>query len=153
MDLFLFEYVKKFKSNAISQIKRIISAQDSFRRRFHFIFDSRIITNSFLHALRTGNWAAARRKGLNEFGVAQDLKRDTNYLATLSHLRKVCAPFFHKSRSVSNRNLHNTHFGMYCPSETPEGMQIGIIKHLAFLVIITHSISDQEYDVLLKCIK
>jgi DNA-directed RNA polymerase II subunit RPB2 len=73
-------------------------------------------------------------------GVAQVLKRETSYFATLSHLRRVVAPILSSSKSAKPRLLHNTHFGMICPSETPEGQKIGIVKNFAMLVKVSEEL-------------
>ena len=49
-------------------------------------------------------------------GVSQSLKRDTSLFATLSHLRRVVAPILSRSKTTKPRLLHNTHFGVICPS-------------------------------------
>ena len=69
--------------------------------------------------------------------MAQVLKRDTSFFATLSHLRRVVAPIQSSSKSAKPRLLHNTHFGMICPSETPEGQKIGIVKNFALMAKVT----------------
>jgi DNA-directed RNA polymerase II subunit RPB2 len=65
------------------------------------------------------------------------LKRDSSYFATLSHLRRVVAPNQGSSKSAKPRLLHNTHFGIICPSETPEGQKIGVVKNFALLSKVT----------------
>ena len=55
------------------------------------------------------------------FGVTQLLDR-TNYLSTLSHLRRVQSPLSRSQPNFEARDLHATHFGRICPSETPEGV-------------------------------
>lgn len=42
---------------------------------------------------------------------------------------------------------------MYCPAETPEGVKIGMIKHFAFLTVISNNITDEEYEMLLRTVK
>jgi DNA-directed RNA polymerase II subunit RPB2 len=44
------------------------------------------------------------------------------------------------------RQLHNTHFGLICPAETPEGQKIGIVKNLALMakVSLGYSSEDQQ---------
>lgn len=34
--------------------------------------------------------------------------------------------------------LHNTHWGMLCPSETPEGQSTGLVKNLSLMTIISN---------------
>jgi DNA-directed RNA polymerase beta subunit len=65
-------------------------------------------------------------------------------------LRKISTPYFKKSRDVSGRLLHNSHFGMYCPADTPEGAKIGVVKHLAMLAIISRKTTSEECEELLR---
>lgn len=88
-------------------------------------------------ALATGNWGKSLTGEVIRSGVAQVLKRDTSFFATLSHLRRVVAPIQSSSKSAKPRLLHNTHFGMICPSETPEGQKIGIVKNFALMAKVT----------------
>jgi DNA-directed RNA polymerase II subunit RPB2 len=60
----------------------------------------------------------------------------------LSHLRRVVAPIQSSSKSAKPRLLHNTHFGMICPSETPEGQKIGIVKNFALMAKVTIGLSE-----------
>ena len=71
--------------------------------------------------MSTGNWSTNTFGESTRVGVAQSLKRDTSLFATLSHLRRVVAPILSRSKTTKPRLLHNTHFGVICPSETPEG--------------------------------
>lgn len=106
-------------------------------RKMQLIFDKRIISNKLRNALATGNWGANVFGEPVRMGVAQTLKRDTSYFATLSHLRRVVAPLLARSKNTKPRLLHNTHFGIICPSETPEGERIGIVKNFALLCKVT----------------
>ncbi len=86
-------------------------------------------------------------------GVAQVLKRDTSFFATLSHLRRVVAPIQSSSKSAKPRLLHNTHFGLICPSETPEGQKIGIVKNFALMAKVTMGVSEGVRDDLIEILK
>jgi len=35
------------------------------------------------------------------------------------------------------RQLHNTHWGMMCPAETPEGAACGLVKNLALMAFVS----------------
>ncbi len=83
-----------------------------------------VITERLRHALATGNWVGGKA------GVSQLLNR-TNYLSTLSHLRRVVSPLSRNQPHFEARDLHPTHFGKICPSETPEGPNCGLVKNLA----------------------
>jgi len=96
-----------------------------------------IITDKLNNAIATGNWGRGR------VGVTQLLDR-TNYLSTLSHLRRVQSPLSRTQPNFEARDLHSTHFGRICPSETPEGSNCGLVKNLALSAIISVSVPSEE---------
>ncbi len=85
-------------------------------KKIQLIFDKRIISNKLRAALATGNWGSNVFGEPLRVGVAQTLKRDTSYFGTLSHLRRLVAPLLARSKNTKPRLLHNTHFGIICPS-------------------------------------
>lgn len=91
---------------------------------------SRTITNGLKNALATGNWIRGRT------GVSQVLNRLT-YASTLSHLRRLNSPIGREGKLAKPRQLHNTHWGMICPAETPEGQACGLTKNLALMAYIS----------------
>ncbi len=96
-----------------------------------------IITDKLNNAIATGNWGRGR------VGVTQLLDR-TNYLSTISHLRRVQSPLSRTQPNFEARDLHATHFGRICPSETPEGSNCGLVKNLALSAIISVNVSSEE---------
>jgi len=46
--------------------------------------------------------------------------------------------------------LHCTHLGRLCPSETPEGTNIGLRKNLALLASCSSPVNEQELLSFLK---
>lgn len=69
-------------------------------------------------------------------GVSQVLNRLT-YASSLSHLRRCNTPLARTGKQAKPRQLHNTHWGMVCPAETPEGQAVGLVKNLALMAYIT----------------
>lgn len=100
-----------------------------------------IISDKLANAIATGNW------GRGKVGVTQLLDR-TNYLSTLSHLRRIQSPLSRSQPNFEARDLHSTHFGRICPAETPEGSNCGLVKNLALSAII--SVTSSSYDVVNK---
>ena len=96
-----------------------------------------IISDKLNNAIATGNWGRGR------VGVTQLLDR-TNYLSTISHLRRVQSPLSRTQPNFEARDLHSTHFGRICPSETPEGSNCGLVKNLALSAIISVSAPSEE---------
>ena len=46
-------------------------------------------------------------------------------------MRRVCTPMCKEGKATDVRQLHNSTWGIFCPSETPEGASCGLIKNLA----------------------
>ena len=96
-----------------------------------------IISDKLNNAIATGNWGRGR------VGVTQLLDR-TNYLSTISHLRRIQSPLSRTQPNFEARDLHATHFGRICPSETPEGSNCGLVKNIALSGIISVNIPSEE---------
>ena len=94
-----------------------------------------IISDGFRTAISTGNWPVGRGRP-PRVGVSQVLNRYT-YASTLSHLRRTNTPIDRGSKATKPRQLHNTHWGMVCPAETPEGAACGLVKNLALMSYIS----------------
>jgi DNA-directed RNA polymerase II subunit RPB2 len=93
------------------------------------------ITDGLKYSLATGNWGD---KGMSasKAGVSQVLNRLT-YASSLSHLRRCNTPLARTGKQAKPRQLHNTHWGVVCPAETPEGQAVGLVKNLALMAYIT----------------
>ncbi|MFX1264163.1 MAG: DNA-directed RNA polymerase subunit B [Promethearchaeota archaeon] len=89
-----------------------------------------VITQRLKHALATGNWVGGKA------GVSQLLDR-TNYISSLSHLRRVVSPLSRSQPHFEARDLHSTHWGKICPNETPEGPNCGLVKNIAMMAYIS----------------
>jgi len=102
-----------------------------------------VLSERIEHALATGAWPGGRT------GVSQLLDR-TNYMSTLSHLRRVTSPLSREQPHFEARDLHGTHWGRICPTETPEGPNCGLVKNLALMAQITTGIPEEEIREYLK---
>lgn len=94
------------------------------------------ITNGLKYSLATGNWGDQKKAMSSKAGVSQVLNRYT-YASTLSHLRRTNTPLGREGKIAKPRQLHNTHWGMVCPAETPEGQACGLVKNLALMACIS----------------
>ena len=88
------------------------------------------------YGLATGNWGTNKMGQVSKTGVAQCLNRIT-YSSTLSHLRRLNTPLQKTGKLAKPRQLHNTHWGMICPAETPEGQSCGLVKNLALMAVVS----------------
>lgn len=94
------------------------------------------LTGGLKYALATGNWGEQKKAASSKAGVSQVLSRYT-YASTLSHLRRTNTPIGRDGKIAKPRQLHNTHWGLVCPAETPEGQACGLVKNLALMCYIT----------------
>lgn len=102
---------------------------------FASVIKSSIITNGMKYALATGNWLSGAGTP-SKTGVSQVLNRLT-FAAALSHLRRLNSPIGREGKLAKPRQLHNTHWGMVCPAETPEGQACGLVKNLALMSYVS----------------
>ncbi len=101
------------------------------------IVESNVLTNQFVSALAIGSWVGGRT------GVSQRLERG-NFIKSISHMRNVLSPLTSTQEHFEARELHPTHWGKLCSSETPEGATIGLRKYLAIMAEVTKGLSEKE---------
>lgn len=83
-------------------------------------------------------------------GIVQDLNRNV-MLGTLSHLRRLSTPLPSGSKSLGPRKLHSSQWGFVCPTESPDGGNVGIINHMSIMAQISFNVSPVGiYDVLME---
>ena len=75
-------------------------------------------------------------------GIVQDLNRNS-MLGTLSHIRRLSNPIPSGSKTLGPRKLHNSQWGFVCPTESPDGGNVGIINHLTIISSVSFSISSK----------
>lgn len=110
------------------------------------IVESNVLTNQIVSALAIGSWVGGRT------GVSQRLERGS-YTKTISHMRNVLSPLTSTQEHFEARELHPTHFGKLCTSETPEGATIGLRKYLAILAQVTKGADEKEVKVIENLLK
>lgn len=94
------------------------------------------ISNGLKYSLATGNWGDQKKAASSTAGVSQVLNRYT-FSSTLSHLRRTNTPIGRDGKIAKPRQLHNTHWGLVCPAETPEGQACGLVKNLSLMCYVT----------------
>ena len=105
------------------------------------------IESGLKYGLATGNWGIKNTNAKQ--GVAQVLNRLT-YNATISHLRRVNTPMEKSGKLIQPRKLHNTQWGIICPSETPEGSSVGLVKNISIVSTITVASDSRSIYTYLK---
>jgi len=88
------------------------------------------ITDGMQTALATGNWNTTFVNRTQRVGVAQALQR-LSLMATISQLRRISSSIDSTQKLAKPRYLHGTHWGRYCPFETPEGQPCGLETQLS----------------------
>jgi len=74
-------------------------------------------------------------------GIVQDLNRNT-MLGTLSHVRRLSNPLPPGSKSIGPRKLHNSQWGFVCPTESPDGGNVGIINHISIMALVSFNVGE-----------
>jgi DNA-directed RNA polymerase subunit B len=110
------------------------------------IVESNVLTNQIVSALAIGSWVGGRT------GVSQRLERGS-YTKTISHMRNVLSPLTSTQEHFEARELHPTHWGKLCTSETPEGATIGLRKYLALMAEVTSGLGEKEKKQVLNILK
>jgi len=122
------------------------SLQKSAKRKKFFSIKILAKSTLFSHrvesAIATGSWIGERS------GITQNMDK-TNYLATISQLQRVSSMLPSDQENFLARTLHPTHYGRFCPIETPEGTEIGLRKNLALLSQVSTR-TDLDEDKFLK---
>ncbi|MCL4372250.1 DNA-directed RNA polymerase subunit B'' [Candidatus Marsarchaeota archaeon] len=88
------------------------------------------LTEKILYSMSTGSWPAGQT------GVSQVLDR-INYMSSVAHLRRIKSPLAKKHPHLKARDVHGTHVGKICPSESPEGTEVGLTRYLALMAKVT----------------
>ena len=99
--------------------------------------------------MATGNWGL--KTTTNRQGISQVISRLT-YPSYLSHIRRISTPTSKDSgKLIPPRKLHGTQWGYVCPTETPEGQSVGVVKNVAMMCKITQrSSSDNVKSLIMK---
>lgn len=129
--LFLHLMIKKSNDLRLL-INKILNKnkQVTDKKLIKLINDNNSITDGFQYALSTGNWNTSFVNRTQRVGVAQALQR-LSQLATISQLRRISSAINSEQKLTKPRYLHGSHWGRYCPAETPEGMNVGLETQLS----------------------
>lgn len=69
-------------------------------------------------------------------GVSQELSR-LAYLGTVAQLRRVNLDMDKSSKSIDQRRIHGSSWGILCPTDNPDGGNVGMIKSLTVFCSIS----------------
>jgi DNA-directed RNA polymerase subunit B len=127
-----YNYQKLTKKGKLPQLQAIV--------------ESNLLTNQLISALAIGTWVGGRT------GISQRLERGS-FVKTISHMRNVLSPLTSAQEHFEARELHPTHFGKLCVSETPEGATIGLRKYLALMAQVTYGASEEDLKTILRIVR
>ncbi|MFW6311255.1 MAG: DNA-directed RNA polymerase subunit B'' [Nanoarchaeota archaeon] len=117
------------------------SLQKSSKRKKFFsikvIAKSTLFSKRIESAIATGSWVGGRK------GITQNMQK-TNYLDTISQLQRVSSMLASEQENFLARTLHPTHYGRFCPIESPEGTEIGLRKNISILAKVSTRIKMDE---------
>lgn len=125
---------KKLLTDIFRYMQRCVETNRDFNLRL--AIRPATITDGLRYSLATGNWGEQKKAMLAKAGVSQVLNRFT-YSSTLSHLRRTNTPIGRDGKIAKPRQLHNSHWGLVCPAETPEGQACGLVKNLSLMTCIS----------------
>ncbi|CAN8106334.1 unnamed protein product [Discula destructiva] len=126
--------VKKLTGDMMAYMKRCVSEGKHFDLALGIRHST--LTNGLKYSLATGNWGEQKKASSSTAGVSQVLNRYT-FSSTLSHLRRTNTPIGRDGKLAKPRQLHNTHWGLVCPAETPEGQACGLVKNLSLMCYVS----------------
>ncbi len=134
--ILMAQLFKKLWKDTYNSLKHQILREKDWNPTENQILKPNTITNRIVTALATGSWDSKISCENKKFGVAQILKR-LNDISSLSHLRRINSPISKTGKLIQPRKLHNSQLGYLCCAESPEGAQIGLIKHLCLGAMIS----------------
>ena len=139
---------RRFTKKTETVLKDSLKRAKSRTIQLENIIDKKMISQGMKYALATGNWGQNRIGQVLKTGVAQVLQRLT-FMSSLSHLRRLNTPLQKTGKITKPRQLHNTHWGMLCPAETPEGQACGLVKNLSLMTFVSVGTSSKTIKELL----
>ncbi len=140
----LFAYAFRF---FVKEVKYQIERTSARGRKLSIqaIINPDTLTEKIAYAMGTGTWVAGQT------GVSQVLDR-TNFISSYTHLRRVKSPLAKKHPHFRARDVHGTQWGKICPSETPEGQEVGLTKYLALMAKVTVGAEEAQIEQKLKAL-
>lgn len=135
----------------MGEVAKSLERSVESNREFDFVAACRepsALTRGLQYSMQSGNWNDQGKKLDKRTGICQILNRYT-YASMLSYLRRLESPS-RMDQLAGPRQLHNTHWGVICPSETPESLACGLVKNLAIMSHITTGSSSKPIELVLS---
>ncbi|RGP78061.1 rna polymerase second largest subunit [Fusarium longipes] len=126
--------IRRMNTELSNYLKRCVESNRNFN--LNVAIKPGTLSNGLKYSLATGNWGDQKKAASSTAGVSQVLNRYT-FASTLSHLRRTNTPIGRDGKLAKPRQLHNTHWGLVCPAETPEGQACGLVKNLSLMCYVS----------------
>lgn len=123
--------------------KKITDLRDTIRSSNKYIFDQEIISD-FIRKSFKKSWGMKKKEG-----IVQDLSR-LSYIGYASHVRRVNTPMSRSIKLVDPHKADASHWGYMCPTESPDGENIGLLKHMA---TFCHLSADSKESSMMECLQ
>jgi DNA-directed RNA polymerase II subunit RPB2 len=94
------------------------------------LFNGHTTTSRLLDCIGTGMWAAKKTNDEKRSGMSH-LQDRTNISGSIAQLRQVHSSNSKNDKNEARRQIADHSRGRICPTETPEGQNVGIVKYLA----------------------
>tara|TARA_B100000405_G_scaffold77434_1_gene53629 strand:+ start:573 stop:4067 length:3495 start_codon:yes stop_codon:yes gene_type:complete len=134
----------RFRNSVIRKLQLKGDIDDNqrfiFRNEEKYVFSSRYIDEGFRASFK-GNWGMLNDSSKD--GIVQDLNR-LSYMGYVSHVRRVMTPVDSALKIVGPHRLGSEQFGYLCPFESPDGGNVGLIKHMSASCEITKEQSAEN---------
>lgn len=105
----------------------------------HRLFPPTFVRDGFRRSFK-GKWG---NEQMAREGVVQELSR-LSYIAYVSHVRRVNTPMDRSIKKVEPHRLDAPQWGMMCPVESPDGGNIGLLKHMAAACEVSQELDREE---------
>ena len=149
-DLIFQEFIKMYndvsKNMTLEMDKRIHFEQDAYKGiKLAELVQIENINTSYWKPSEFMNHFEKSFKGkwAGKDGIAQILGR-LSYLGTLAYLRRVNVQIDKDTKIVEPRRIHGSSWGLMCPTDNPDGGNVGLIKSMTILSSLSTQSSSKK---------
>ncbi len=130
--MFTEAFYNAFK-NLVKEIRNTVSSKAKGSVNIHTTIKPSTITNAMCATLTNNMW-----NGKTPINGRSQTYECFNYTAGIANVRKFVTPMNDEGGKVEKpRHLHSTHWGRFCPSETPEGKKTGLVLNGAMTCLVS----------------